>query len=565
MSKLFHFLKTDFFLFVLVAFLIIFFQFNLISHDSILDYDDKSLLGPIYDGIFPWTSGYLKQIQAGKILDFQPVRDLTYSFDVLIKKHFGIGIHHLHNCVVWIITGIFFYKILSTLQIPRSTSIIFYFLFSFNPVLWNSICWISARKHLLSSFFTIWATYILLGFASKQKASPKLIVTVIILYLLACLSQPINIGWPLFALIFFIHGDYLSINFKKIKILFLSLFIISGIVLCANFYYYWSIYPKFSITPKFLNHSESEISFRILSLGRHYFQSLIPFWPTPTPYYLGDIKNIIGIVVFVVFFYFFLKQKNKKIYYPWLLLSILPLIVVTLKMTNIFGYDTYLITTIFSCYICIALFCSKLKIEKIKLLYLPLISLLISFMIISKRIPLAFENSKKLFTFAYNQEATPFNLRSLAKYYIDDQDYDGAVDLALRLIDWDPYQANVDEIFSKIIYFANKLSRNSKIELFEEKIRNYPDLVWAKYLLSCLELEEGNFQQSFNLIQSINPDYYGDFGSALPKIAAHLVKICHEADANCETILRNISTARKFHLWNEFDFNQQLKLYQLNQ
>jgi hypothetical protein len=135
---------------------------------------------------------------------------------------------------------------------------------------------------------------------------------------------------------------------------------------------------------------------------------------------------------------------------------------------------------------------------------------------------------------------------------------------AICFIEWDPYQANVDQIFSKIIYFANKLSRNNKIEIFEEKLKNYPDLVWAKYILSCFKLQEGNFQQSFNLIQSINPDDYGDFGPALPKIAAHIVEICHKAHTNCETIVQNIHSARKFNFWNEVQYNQQLKLYQLN-
>lgn len=546
-------------LFLITSICIIGLQSKLIINDPVIEYDDHSILKPLENNLFPWTMDYYLEIFKGQVVDFQPIRDLSLSFDVLIKKTSGLGIYHLHNCFIWILTGILFYNILLLINISPITSSFLYLLFSFNPVLWNAVSWISARKHLLSAFFIILATFEILKYL-KGKIPNFPLVKISLLYFLSCFSQPINVAWPVFVILLIYYENNLPNKNEVIKLILPPLVTIGLATLITNYYYYSQIYPNFSDYPKFLNETKNPVSFQILSLGRSYFQTFLSFWPTPTPYYTGSFKNFLGIMVFVLFFFSIYKSKNKNLW-AWAALSLLPLLIVTIKMTNIFGFDTYLITTIFSCYICLGIFINGLKGKVLKIAYAILVFTILTFTFLSHKIANAFENNHSVFLFGYEQEATPFNLQVLVKDYLEEKKFDDAIGLATQLINWAPYQIDADEIFSKIIYFAIRLERTQKIKIFTDIIQQYPELVWAKYFLACLKLETDNFKESYEHIKSINPEYYGDFGTALPKIMAHFMEICRKTDADCSDFSKRIDHAKKFRFWDQDKFIEQSKLY----
>ncbi len=88
---------------ILFAFLIItlFVSFHkILSLDTITNYDDKFLLGGVEK--IQNVKDYINLFNSGKILDLQPVRDLSYFADFKIKSIIPSYPFHLTNLILWI-------------------------------------------------------------------------------------------------------------------------------------------------------------------------------------------------------------------------------------------------------------------------------------------------------------------------------------------------------------------------------------------------------------------------------------------------------------------------------
>jgi hypothetical protein len=195
--------RFDILLFITLSLVIFFFQKDLIFNDPILNYDDHRLLDPLYQLNSLDPIHYIELVKSGKILDVQPLRDLTFSLDIKIKSLTGFGTHHLQNSVIWIIIIFLFQELLGLLKITNPVKSVFLVLYGLNPCFWNAVCWISGRKHLLSTLFILLSTNIFLKEIKKDNGFKlSAILKIITLFILSCSSQPINIGWPIFILLF---------------------------------------------------------------------------------------------------------------------------------------------------------------------------------------------------------------------------------------------------------------------------------------------------------------------------------------------------------------------------
>ena len=79
-------------------------------------------------------------------------------------------------------------------------------LFGLHPITVDSVCWLSERKTVLSSFFALWSLIAYVRFTHERKA--RFYVTCIVAYALALLSKPIALPLPFMMLLL----DYWPLN-----------------------------------------------------------------------------------------------------------------------------------------------------------------------------------------------------------------------------------------------------------------------------------------------------------------------------------------------------------------
>ena len=182
---------------------------------------------------------------------------------------------------------------------------------------------------MLSFLFISLASLFLIN-SESQKSNSKIFIA-IFFYFLSLLAQPINILWPIWAFVY--TGK------SKLKTLSLSLVIALIFGIINHLYYENSEIFKHYYNPK--TGDVFNIGDRLLALGHYVSQLFLPIDLTYM-YYLGDIKELIGLLVAVVLILICFKHKQARFLFGWGVYLALPLLIVSNKPQII--SDTYLLT-----------------------------------------------------------------------------------------------------------------------------------------------------------------------------------------------------------------------------
>lgn len=339
-------LQKDFIFFAMLSAFCILLYWSPISQAPILNFDDKSLLLPMSQ-VYS-VSDYARLWNDNAILDLQPVRDLSYILEYRISDFTGVKIHaQAVNLILWLISIYLIYKIAMLQGFSVVESKLAVTFLALHPVTVNSIAWSSSRKHILSMLFVSVATLLWLRFLSNNKK--RFAIGVVFLYLLSCLSQPINVGWLIWAG-FTAKFGVTAVNASKEKfkkaIPYLGVFSIIGLLTVgANLFYYSSENYANSIGTKFIPEGFDIIGNRLLTFGRFFFQLIFPIRPSITSYDPTSLLAGLGILLLPIFCFITWKlNKNKSPLLVWGLFAILPLLVVNGPSNQHFGWDTYLLT-----------------------------------------------------------------------------------------------------------------------------------------------------------------------------------------------------------------------------
>ncbi len=442
-----------FFSFIIIVLFITYSR--LIISDSLLDYDDKLLINPLLK--IKNIRDYFNFVLTGKILDLQPIRDLSYLFDIQIKKKFSNYSYHFTNLLIWFLSLIESYRILKFFNRNYLIRFLLISLLAFNPLTAVSVSWIAARKHLLAYFFILIATRYFLQYFKKLRL--KHIIFICLNYLLSCLSQPLLVFWPL-SVVFYYYIKKIKINFK----LLLPLFFIAIVIISLNLYYYSHNYLLASMgVSKFVSTLENPIGYLLLEIGRYLYQLLNPFSVLPTPHYTGSFQNLLGIIILAILIfsiYRIILSKKLTLLYP-IFIFFLALAPVTIQTTNVFAMDSYLLLPLFSFFILLAILIKKIN----KNVLFFSILLLLFFILFTFNFNQIYLSDKKLWTFSHSHEATPQSTRIMAMNYLEEGNIAEAYKLASRLKEWNHDDPYLTLIFSQI-YFKNvKLSTKNKISL----------------------------------------------------------------------------------------------------
>jgi len=281
---------------------------------------------------------YFVELLSFKTLDFQPLRDLSFFFDLKIFSFLGIDVTVIHNLAWWLGGNWFLSKLICNIFPESKKESIFLIVLGFlvYPLFSQTIPWGVARKHLLSFFFSM-----LLTERWTRERSRFLISDVFFysfFYACSVLSQPIAILWPLWALLYLalIKPSLLKSSVK----VFFSLGVILLVLGLVNYFYYTNSSVFLSIYAQKTNEA-FEFSDKVLAIGHYTFQLVFPYLLSFN-YTLGHYSTLIGLVILVLLSLLLRASKAPlKEVIVWIVFFILPLLVV---MTNSkILYDTYLL------------------------------------------------------------------------------------------------------------------------------------------------------------------------------------------------------------------------------
>lgn len=488
-------------------------------------------------GVFESTSGlweYLTKLFTLKTMDFQPVRDLSLWIDWFIFKHLNVNTFIIQNAIVWIgiccVTLRLLRKIYN-LSIERLFP--FVLAYSVYPLFCSVLSWSMARKHLLAFLFILLATEKFIDYLQHNKKKDIWLVN--LFYLLALLSQPIGILWPLWA-------AFYAWSQKKLKISStLSLFFILVSVAVVNFIYYKES-PVFTAIFESKTEDAFQLADKILALGHYFYQLFVPYYQTFF-YDLGHWSIWVGLLIAASFYmlYSFLKLPKKELAL-WSLFAFLPILVI-LNTPNTKS-DTYLLLPSFALLVLMV----RMLEPHLKKSFLLIPVLWIVFINVESRM---WTDSRK-FAHERNFQRRPTCVSAVMAAKAD---YANGVtpptDVIQYFRDYECLRNSSDfEVVDSLVLNSNfiyysPLPMSQKITTLEnlQKIHWYPKLI-----LAALYFQSDRQGEALGLMHDLNRDFGSLTGetSLIPPVANVIHPACEKLqDKSCLNISSRFSVRKK--------------------
>lgn len=289
-------------------------------------------LPPLFDVQNPFE--YLKMLSEFQVVDFQPLRDLTFFWDIFIFKLTGIVTFATTNVFLWTAGVFLFFKLLQR-SCPEKEKVAIYWSLAFAsyPLFSQTIPWGMARKHILAFLLILWATHAFFDWLQGKNKIFKAYIG----YVLACLSHPITLLWPLWA------ASYLAVfepsKLKEEKRYFI-IFALTGTALFVTNYAYYTVG----------NEAVSEVFgeirpnlFDISKLFSHfifYLRQIIFPYQLGFLYYPEQTSSIPGMIILIVFLGILYRFRGDRRFQSWVLFSLIPFPII-LGLPGVF--DQYLL------------------------------------------------------------------------------------------------------------------------------------------------------------------------------------------------------------------------------
>lgn len=557
--------KENYLFLILLSTLVIGIYWKVISKDLVLSYDDSVLLASLSK--INNLKHYFSSIMNGFILDVQPVRDLSFYIDFKIKAFFPGYSFHFTNAFIWILICYFVRKIFLS-QSPNSYYIsgLLVLLYALSPISANSVAWIAARKHLLSTLFIVLATYLTLN--NSKNLTLKKISSISFFYLLSCYSQPINSLWILW-LAYFLYSNEKNKQYIKLFLV-NSVVCISSILL--NFYYYKFIYAK-NVSPisKFSNYISLDLGDPLLAIGRYFYQSLYPFAALPNSHFQGSWENLAGLVLLITalaFCYKKITSGQKNLVSP-IIYYFFPLIIVTVNMTNVFCSDTYLLNSSIGFYWCLLILCRNLENKKVFTFILSAyVAIVASYTFSYINI---FNNENELWLYSQNKEANSQTTVIASSIYIKQKRFKESFLLIEELQDRWPNQPFLPQLIAENLFYNPDIKAQLKIEKLLEINPKMPSTYLYLSILYGYENDKAGLQKTLYMIFNDPVKFNMEFRGGELKIAAIFLYTCDFFKMEkCDEHLEVFKSKSLYSDWNMEEIKSYLNdlkrssVYQIN-
>ena len=536
-------------IFAITSALLLYVYGPLVVADPILARDDRSMLNGVRSLSSPLD--WFPAVRALHVLDLQPLRDASIALDLKVSALLGHGTFHATNLLLWFAIALLAFLLFRRVANER-LALAALPLFALHPLFAGSVGWISARKHLLACLFILAATLLLLRAADRDRAvlRNRSVVLGALLYSLAMSSQPISLLWPLWALgaaILFWPQEWKRIAFRQSW----PWVVPMAVAAAVNEYYYSNVYSGLG-AQKLV---EGTLGDRVLSLGR-YAANLSGFAPLAAQYSPASTWNLVGLLLLPIVTWLLIRKAPRPALL-WLSFAALPLLLVTVKMTNIFVSDSYaLITGVggFCALLSVLATCGP-RLERTGAIVLLVLA-----------VPAAWKASRQartwmsddaLWAHAARVEPSPNSLINYGGQLLAARRFLEARAVAERVLAWDPAQPQLPLLYARATASDESLPLPDRISRLERGAAS----PWNDYFLGSLRARAGDFSSAASDYQRALTQP-AVFKAELSIIAAEAHVLCRQtntAPAGCDAA---IDALRPLPDWSEARFQQRLRALQ---
>ncbi len=477
-------LKIDFnirSLLVLIFSALIFIYVDYIKSDGLINRDDTLMVEPLLK--VHHLNDYFEAVANNRILDVQPIRDLTFLINFKIFDWFGFSCFHLFNLILFFIAIYLLSRILTLLGFSPHSVMLGTILFSLHPLTVSAVGWVASRKHTLALIFILLAIY---DFLKNKNVTWKSSL----FFLLSTMSHQIFFLFPVWVWVY-----------AKIKSWKLSRLTFTSMTIFSWAFVGLATYKTFYINVGDVYYTESSnlidnISRYVLSIGRSFSLITFPF-SISAIYSQGSLWNLIGLPLLIFTFYGFYKSQKRQDTFLWVLLAILAHLPTYIAFIN----DTYLYLGLI-CFIIAFLYILEAHPPKLS----PKILLAVKITIISllgfKTIDAApmWKSLDKLWQYSYSNELSPETGMYFGQFIKNEKDQ-------LELLHWSGQNFNFRGNLPMIDFFVTRIYVSSisvaeKIKIFEDCYFDHP-LYKAYYGLMLLEGSESQMKQGIEILSPI--------------------------------------------------------------
>lgn len=286
-----------------------------------VNYDDPEyVLNNVYLRQFSFEN--IKHIFLIKTTDlYVPLTIFSYLLEYSL---FGANpmVFHVLNLVFHIINAILLLTILTKLNVKNKYLVyLILIFFSVNPLVTESVCWITERKDVLYCLFYFLSVIQFLNYQYQKQI--KHLLLCFLFFVLSCLSKPMAVSLPLLFSLYLLYkheqGKSLSVLFKKSAFI-IPFLLVSLIISIVSIRSLSSLGPvkAFVTDYNFIDKTGlifSEIGYYFVKPFAPFNQSLFHLFPEKGKLFSADIVFYLipGIAITATVAYLFFMKKNKLI------------------------------------------------------------------------------------------------------------------------------------------------------------------------------------------------------------------------------------------------------------
>lgn len=278
---------------------------------------------------------YLGMLRDFQVVDFQPMRDLTFFIDLFLYRISGIVTFSTINVLLWGIACFLLMKLMerSVPEEKKPGAFFWVLVFAAYPLFSQAVPWGMARKHILAFPIFLACTHAYLDWLEGKTSWLK----VYILYVAATLTHPLTLLWPAWAAYQYrVSGKEITKESKKL----LTIFSVTTVTLLFTHYAYYTvgntlvkdIFPQVS--------PDVTSGLRIIQNISFYLRQII------FPYDLGFLYHPIwknswpGLIFLGALLFFVYRERKDRQFLSWIVFALIP-VPVFLSLPGVF--DQYLI------------------------------------------------------------------------------------------------------------------------------------------------------------------------------------------------------------------------------
>jgi hypothetical protein len=491
---------------------------RLILAGPVLDRDDHALLDPLRH--LHALGDYVSLLRHHAVLDLQPVRDLSLWLDLRLSAALGHPTFHATNLLL-LLALLALAQRLWVGRVGRTRSVaVALLLLAVHPSVANTVSWISARKHLLSAVFILAATLLL-----ERDERPRHLALAGLAFALSVLSQPITVLWPLW-----LGFDRSLRQGLRAGLVRAAPFLLVALPVAAlNVAYYQGAYVDTG-GAKFVG-GLGTATVSLLSLGRYLFNCLCPI-AVSVEYEPGRLFNLIGLVALPLAVALSVKRLGLARALPAWALFAFPLLTVTVRMTNIFVSDTYLLVPLVGVGWLLAAGLSSFEPRALPL-GVAAGGAALALAMSSHAVANSWSSNEALWDHAYRTEPTPSVLAKQAYFVANAHRYAEARQLAMRLLEWKPEHSEAAQVYTRAVFLDPALSPARKYEAIAAcPVQD----AWTRYFRASRDAHAGDFVRAWAELAP-DADDARRLGTDVSVIAAEAQFLCQRAQGTgCATL-----------------------------